>query len=163
VTGPGGIVVIGVGNEFRGDDGAGPQVIARLHGRLPADVRLVLSDGEPTRLLEAWTGASVAIVVDAVAGGPAPAGTLRRLVLGPVTGVGSLADGEAGVASSHGLGMETAVGLASALGRLPSVLIVHGIQGADFSQRHGLTQAVAASIGGLVDAILADVAAAREQ
>jgi hydrogenase maturation protease len=162
VTGPGGIVVIGVGNDFRGDDGAGPQVIARLHGRLPSDVRLVLSDGEPTRLLEAWTGAAVAIVVDAVAGGSAPAGTLRRLVPRPATGVGGLAKGEAGVASSHGLGLETAVGLASALGRLPSVLIVHCIQGADFSQRHGLSEPVAAAIGRLADAILADVSAARE-
>ncbi len=162
MTGPVGIVVIGVGNEFRGDDGAGPEVLTLLRGRLPGDVRLVLSDGEPTRLLEAWTGASVAIVVDAVAGGPAPAGTLRRLVLGPAAGVGSLANGEAGVASSHGLGMETAVGLASVLGRLPSVLIVHCIQGADFSQRQGLSEPVAAAIGSLADAILADVSAARE-
>ena len=162
MTGPGGVVVIGVGNEFRGDDGAGPEVIARLHGRLPADVRLLLSDGEPTRLLEAWTGASVAIVVDAVAGGPAPAGTLRRLVPRPATGVEGLAEGEASVASSHGLGLETAVALASALGRLPSVLIVHCIQGADFSQRNGLSEPVAAAIGRLADAILADVTASGQ-
>ena len=162
MTGPVGVVVIGVGNEFRGDDGAGPEAMARLHGRLPEDVRLVLSDGEPTRLLEAWTGASVAIVVDAVASDSAPAGTLRRLVLGQATGVGGPAAGEAGVASSHGLGLETAVGLASALGRLPSMLIVHCVTGADFSQRHGLSEPVAAAIGSLADAILADVRAARE-
>ncbi len=156
MTGPGGVVIIGVGNEFRGDDGAGPEVITRLHGRLPADVRLVLSDGEPTRLLEAWTGASVAIVVDAVAGS-AP-GALRRLVLGAGVGGGS----DAGVASSHGLGLETAIGLAGALGRLPSVLIVHCIEGADFSQRRGLSEAVAAAIGRLADAILADVTASGQ-
>ena len=156
MTGPGRVVIIGVGNEFRGDDGAGPEVIARLHGRLPEDVRLVLSDGEPTRLLEAWTGASVAIVVDAVAG-LAP-GALRRLVFGAAVEGGS----DAGVASSHGLGLETAFGLAAALGRLPAVLIVHCIQGSDFSYRQGLSEPVAAAIGSLADAILADVTASGQ-
>jgi len=162
VTGPGGVVVIGVGNEFRGDDGAGPKVVTRLHGRVPRDVRLVLSDGEPTSLLEAWTGAVLAIVADAVAGGAAPAGELRRLVLGQAADVAGLTANEAGVASSHGLGLETAIGLGAALGRLPQILIVHCVQGADFSQRHGLTEPVAAAIGSLADAILADVSAARE-
>jgi hydrogenase maturation protease len=162
VTSPVGIVVIGVGNEFRGDDGAGCEVLARLHGRLPGDVRLVLSDGEPASLLEAWTGAAVAIVADAVAGGPAPAGTVQRLVIRQATGIDGLADGEAGIASSHGLGVETAVGLASALGRLPPMLIVHCIKGADFSQRQGLSEPVAAAIGSLADAILAEVNAARK-
>ena len=151
------VVVIGVGNEFRGDDGAGPEVVTRLRARLPGGVRLVLSDGEPTAMLEAWTGASLAIVVDAVAG--RPPGTLRRLVFGQDAGAGG--GSEAGVASSHGLGLETAFGLAAALGRLPGVLIVHCVLGADFSQRRGLSEPVAAAIGSLADAIVADVNAAR--
>ena len=159
MTGPSRVVVIGVGNEFRGDDGVGPEVVARLHGRVPPDVGLVLSDGEPTRLLEAWTGAAVAIVADAVGGGAGPAGTLRRLVLGSAAGIAGLADGEAGVASSHGLGLETAVGLAAVLGRLPAALIVHCVTGADFSPRHGLSEPVAAAIDDLTEAILADIAA----
>ena len=49
---PGGnAVVIGIGNEFRRDDGAGPEVVARLRGQLPDDVCLLVSDGEPTRLI----------------------------------------------------------------------------------------------------------------
>ncbi len=155
-----GVVVIGVGNEFRGDDGVGAEVVARLRGRVPPEVRLVLSDGEPTRLLEAWTGAAVAIVADAVSGGPGAAGTLGRLVLGSAAGIPGLSDGEPGVASSHGLGLETAVGLAAALDRLPACLIVHCIEGADFSQRHGLSEPVAAAIKDLAEAILADIALA---
>jgi hydrogenase maturation protease len=169
VTGPGRIVVIGVGNEFRCDDGAGPAVAERLRGRLPEDVRLLVSDGEPTRLLEAWTGASAAIVADAVTGGPAAPGTLHRLVVGqagPDTAALAgdsrpLVDGEPGSTSSHGLGLGTAVGLARALGRMPAVVIVHAVQGADFSQGYGLSAPVAAAIDALADAILADVSAAR--
>ena len=58
--------MIGVGNEFRRDDGAGPAVLASLRDRVPPGVDLVLTDGEPTRLIEAWTGAAVAVVIDAV-------------------------------------------------------------------------------------------------
>ena len=67
VAGPGRepIVVIGVGNEFRRDDGAGPAVIGQLRDRVPAGVELVITDGEPTRLIEAWAGAALAVIVDA--------------------------------------------------------------------------------------------------
>ena len=60
------VVVIGVGNEFRRDDGAGPAVVARLRDLAPPGVRLVITDGEPTRLIDAWAGAALAVVVDAV-------------------------------------------------------------------------------------------------
>src|SRR5436309_13334413 len=53
-------VVIGVGNDFRRDDGAGPAVIARLRDLAPPGVRLIVTDGEPARLVEAWTGAAQA-------------------------------------------------------------------------------------------------------
>ena len=64
-------VVVGVGNEFRRDDGAGPEVIARLRALQPGDaglsgVTLALSDGEPGRLIDLWEGTSLAVVIDAV-------------------------------------------------------------------------------------------------
>jgi hypothetical protein len=40
MTAPGRVVVIGVGNEFRRDDGIGPAVVARLRDRAPATVEL---------------------------------------------------------------------------------------------------------------------------
>jgi hypothetical protein len=55
------MVVIGVGNEYRRDDGAGLAVVARLRDRVPPGVEIVLTDGEPIRLIEAWTGAALAV------------------------------------------------------------------------------------------------------
>ena len=108
-------------------------------------------------LLEAWTGAATAIVIDAVAGGHAAPGTLHRLVVtadqGPLPDRG---------ASSHELGVGTAVALGSALGRLPGRLIVHGIQGADFGQGVTFSPAVAERIGDLAAAVLADIRAAAQ-
>ena len=40
-------VLIGVGNEYRRDDGIGPALVAALEDRWLPGVRLLVSDGEP--------------------------------------------------------------------------------------------------------------------
>ena len=145
-------VVIGVGNEFRRDDGAGPEVVARLRGRVPQSAELLVSDGEPARLIEAWAGLPLAVVVDAVRAEPAVPGRLHRLVLDRA------AAGLPRPVSSHGLGLEDAIGLALALDRMPGRLIVHAVEAADLSQGTGLTPAVAAVIDTLAAAVLQDLA-----
>jgi hydrogenase maturation protease len=144
-------VVIGVGNEFRRDDGAGPAVVGRLRDRVPPGVELVITDGEPTRLVEAWTGAALAVVVDAVRAQPPHPGRVHRFVVDrPVTGAGR-------TASSHGLGLDDAVRLALALDRMPGRLIVHAIEAADLAQGTGLTPPVAAAVGTVASAVLSDL------
>jgi hydrogenase maturation protease len=152
VSGPGcePVVVIGVGNEFRRDDGVGLAVIEQLRDLVPAGVGLVVSDGEPTRLIEAWTGTALAVVVDAVR-----AGQIHRFVVErPGVGV-------ARPASSHGFGLDDAIALALALDRMPERLIVHAIEAADLTQGTGLTPAVAEAVGVAAAAILDDIGAGR--
>jgi hydrogenase maturation protease len=144
-------VVIGIGNEFRRDDGAGPAVLDRLRDLAPEGVRLVITDGEPARLVEAWTGAALAVVVDAVRTEPPHPGRVHRFVLDqPRAGTGR-------PTSSHGLGLDDAVALAVALDRMPGRLIVHAIEAADLTQGLGLTPPVAAAVGTVAAAILADL------
>jgi hydrogenase maturation protease len=160
VTEPARTVVIGVGNDFRGDDGAGPAVLARLTAVVPPGVELVASDGEPANLLMAWDGASLAIVVDAMQAGEAPPGTLHRAVIAttdPLPGAAVVPE-DAGMSGSHQLGVGSAIGLAQVLGRLPARLIVHGIQGGDFTLGASLSQPVAGAIDDLVAAVIADLA-----
>ncbi len=147
------VVVIGVGNEYRRDDGIGPEVLAGLRGRVAASVRLVLSDGDPARMIEAWAGASIVVVVDAVRADPPVPGRLHRIVLGRADAP------QAGQVSSHGLGLGAAIGLARALGRMPDRLIVHAVEAADFGYGIGLTPAIAAAAEALISAVLRDVAA----
>jgi hydrogenase maturation protease len=156
MTGRPSVVVIGVGSEYRGDDGVGPAVLDLLTGLVPAGVALVPSDGEPTRLIEAWSGISTAIVVDAVAGSASAPGALYRL---DVATRGEQLPAERG-ASTHDLSVGSAVALARALDRMPARLIVHGIEGADFGQGVTLSPRVAARIDDLVAAVLADIRAA---
>ena len=145
------VVVIGVGNEFRRDDGAGPAVVASLRGRVPPGVELLLADGEPTRLIEAWTGAALAVVVDAVLANPPRPGRVHRFVLDrPLAGTTR-------TASSHGFGLDDAVRLALALDRMPGRLVVHAIEADDLSQGQGLTPLVAAAVGDVARAVLSDI------
>ena len=145
------IVVIGTGNEFRRDDGAGPAVLERLRGRLPAEVELLVSDGNPADLIEAWTGARLAIVVDAARAEPVVPGRLHRLV------VDASMAGLPGPASSHGLGLRDAVSLGVILGRMPGTLIVHAVEAADMGLGAGLTPAVARSLEAAARAVLRDI------
>jgi hydrogenase maturation protease len=157
VAGPGRgpVVVIGVGNEFRRDDGAGPAVIGQLRDLMPSGVGLVITDGEPTRLIEAWTGAALAVVVDAVRAQSPHPGRVHRFVMDrPGAGAGR-------PASSHGLGLDDAIALALALDRMPGRLIVHAIEAADLTQGTGLTPAVAEAVGIVAAAILDDIGADR--
>src|SRR5690348_6436437 len=144
-------VVIGVGNEFRRDDGAGPAVIARLRDLAPPGVRLVVTDGEPARLVEAWTGVPLAIVVDAVRAEPPHPGKIHRFALDqPRAGTGR-------GTSSHGLGLDDAISLAGALDRMPGRLIVHAIEVADLTQGLGLSPPVAAAVDTVTRAVLTDL------
>jgi hydrogenase maturation protease len=145
-------VVIGLGNEFRHDDGVGPAVVARLRDLVPSGVELVITDGEPTRLIEAWTGAALAVVVDAVRAQPPQPGRIHRFVLDrPGPGAGR-------PASSHGFGLDDAIALALALDRMPRRLIVHAVEAADLTQGTGLTPPVAAAVDAVAAAVLDDIA-----
>jgi hydrogenase maturation protease len=157
VTTAGAPVVIGVGEEFRHDDGVGPAVVAELRGlaaagALPPDVRLVTDFGEPTGLIELWRDARLAIVVDAAAPDPA-----AGLAAGDVmrweaeyrnTGCPPPPDVIAapGPAATHVLGPGAAIALASVLGRLPTRLVLFAVVGEDFSLGSGLSPHVADAV-----------------
>ena len=139
-------VVIGVGNDYRHDDGFGPQVAAALAGRQATDPRLSgvdirVSDGEPTQLIELWTGAGLAIVVDAVLDDDHHAGHRHELTFDALD---QLADDHS--ASSHAISLGSTVALGQALGRLPHRLIVLAVSGTEFGFGQGLTPPVAAAV-----------------
>ena len=140
------VVLIGVGNPWRGDDGVGRAVVDAAAQQL-SDVEVVRSDGEPARLIDAWTGAGLAVVVDAVRGGAAP-GTVQ------------VWDGDPGAArsvgatGSHALGIGEAIGLALVLGRLPARLAVVGVHIEGASHGDGLSPLVAAAVDEAVARVL---------
>jgi hydrogenase maturation protease len=150
-------VVIGVGNEFRRDDGVGPAVVARLRELQPGDARLAgvilaLSDGEPTRMIDLWTGADLAVVIDAVRDCGVPAGHRYELAVDALV-VDALPGAVHRAASSHAIDLGETVELARALGRLPARLVVLAIAGQDFGFGTGLTDGVASTVEPLVERV----------
>jgi hydrogenase maturation protease len=139
-------VAIGVGSEFRRDDGVGPAVARAL---ADAGVHAEISDGDPVRLMEAWDGAEVVVLVDAVRCIPTVPGRWHRTTLPRAVPA----------ASSHGFGVPEAVELAEALDRRPEHLVIYAVEVDDVSFGTGLTPAVAAVVKELTAAVLAELSA----
>ena len=134
------MVVVGVGNRWQSDDGAGLAVARRLR-ELGIDTREL--EGDATALVEAFGYADAVIIVDASASG-APPGTVRRFDArsGPLPA-------QRLRSSTHALGVPEAIELARALGRLPAQLEVYAIEGARFTSGTQLSPAVERAVGEL--------------
>ncbi len=133
------VVAVGVGNPYRSDDGAGLAVAERLRETAP-EIEVVTCEQEPLRLLDAWNGADLAIVVDAVSSG-APSGTVHRFDATSEPVPSTVFRG-----STHALGVGDAIELARTLGRLPDRVLVFGIEGERFTAGEQLSPAVAAAV-----------------
>jgi hydrogenase maturation protease len=127
------VKVIGIGNDWRRDDGAGLEVARRLGG--------IQLDGEPIGLVAAFAGDDDVVVVDAVSSGARP-GTLHVFD----ASAARLPTELFGSSSTHALGLAEAIEIARSLGRLPTRVRVVGIEGALFDYGLGLTPEVEAAV-----------------
>ena len=135
-------VVIGVGNRWRRDDAVGLEIVDVLEERVDDSVRLVHSDGEPTRLLDAFALAPRVIMVDAVVTG-APPGTVHRFTDEDL---------------SHLVQLVETIHLGMLLGRLPNGLVLIGIEATDFANGEGMTEAVVAAIPSAATVVIKELA-----
>ncbi len=149
-TEPAPVLVIGLGNAARHDDGAGLRLARFLEAEaLPGVVVKVL--GEPLALLDWWQDAVQVVVLDAVSSG-SPAGTLHCF----------RADKEPLPAqffrfSSHDFGLAEVIELARALGQLPESLTVYGLEGADFELGEGLSLELKQAMSTLLQQVKDDI------
>jgi hydrogenase maturation protease len=125
--------LIGIGNDWRRDDGAGLEVARRLGG--------VGLTGEPIGLITAFAGEDDVVVVDAVSSGARP-GTLHIFDASTERLPAALF----GSSSTHALGLADAIEIARSLGRMPARVRVIGIEGARFDYGRGLTLEVEAAV-----------------
>lgn len=141
-------VVIGVGSRYRRDDGSALRVLDALLGRVPATAVVLESDGEPARLIESWSGAALAIVIETVRQGSAP-GSVSTFAWDEHL---ALAAGER---NSHSLGILEAIALGQAVARMPQRLHLVGIEPLDLGWGEGLSDEVARSVDVAADLVLA--------
>ena len=144
------VLVIGIGNELRGDDRAGVDLARRLRGRAgEAGIEVREHQGEPTELLNAWHGADAVVLVDTMRSG-APPGTIRRFDASSEPLPGPLR----GPSSSHAVALDHAIELGRVLERLPPRVIVFAVEGSTFDTGAGLSHELDAIGPALADAVM---------
>ena len=136
------LLVAGVGNVLRGDDGFGPAVIEAL-GPLPEGVESCeTGTGGVALLQELLAGCDGLVLVDAVDRGAAP-GRLFELV--PEVGEA------VHVADMHLANPDRVLSMAKAMGALPARVRILGCQPLDVEPMdQGLSPVVAAAVPGAV-------------
>ena len=129
-------MLIGVGNEYRSDDGLGIYAAREICRRNIPGVIVVEENGEGAGLMEAWQEYDRVIIVDAINSGEASGSMLRLDAL--------LEEIPARFFhySSHAFGVVEAINMARVLNRLPRVLLLYGIEGKQFDVGPGLTDTV---------------------
>jgi hydrogenase maturation protease len=147
----GATIVIGVGNPYRRDDGAGIAAVRQLRLSLPVGASVAECAGDTTTLLNLWQGYSKVIIVDAMRSGRT-AGVILRFdpLLQPLPA-------NTRFSSTHAMGIDAMLALARALNRLPAKLVLYGIEGRDFGEGEGLSEEVAKAVQDVVRYILIDL------
>ncbi|WP_204079492.1 hydrogenase maturation protease [Mycobacterium riyadhense] len=144
------IVVVGVGNRYRRDDGVGVAAAAALNELALPGVRVATDIVDPMDLLEAWSGAGLAVVIDAAIVCASTVGRIRRSTLSDV------ATGSKGL-SSHSIDIGHTHALGQALGRVPDALQIFTVDVADVGNGIGLTPLVERAVPKVVGMAVTEI------
>lgn len=146
------LLILGLGNPLRGDDGIGPRTVEQLkqHG-LPVEVEALDAGTAGFDLLYWLDGRRRVIIVDAADVG-LEAGQFARFTPEQVELKGA-AEG----AGSHQAGLAEVLALARALQRPLPEIVIFGVQPGSLEWATGLTAEVEAAVPLLVRAVLQEV------
>ncbi len=142
------ILVIGIGNEFRGDDAIGLLTARLLKEKLSSQITILEESGEGTRLMEVWKGFEKIIIIDAVRSGDQP-GKIHQLDASEQKIPSDLF-----YYSTHAFGVAEAIETARALKRLPSEIHIYGIEGSNFAMGSEISEIVKENIAKLQQIII---------
>jgi len=148
-----GVLLIGVGNEFRNDDALGLLIAREFRRRCPQGLAVVENDGDGASIVSVLQEAREAVLVDAIRSGAVP-GTIHRVDM-----VSETVPPTVELGSSHGFGVAEAVETARKLDCLPRHVILCGIEGATFELGKGLSDPVLRSVPRLIGMIEAELSA----
>lgn len=151
-------MVIGLGQPDRGDDAVGAAVAARV-APLAGPHVTVLTREDPTALVQAWDGAQIAVLIDAVVTGGEPGAITVRQAGRDQAPLPTHAFAASGRGGSHAFGVAGAIELSRTLGTLPERVAIVGVEAATFD--HGpMSSHVVAAIDDAVALAIAELARA---
>ncbi len=143
-------MIVGVGNIYRGDDGAGILVARFLRRCFGDKVKIVGIDISFEGLLELFDKLDFMILVDAIVskGG---IGDIHRIEVGEKF----FYQGE--FYSTHSIGIGDYIKIAQSLGKMPRKLIIYGIVGGNFEIGASISPKVKTACKKVVNLILKEI------
>lgn len=142
--------IIGIGNEFAGDDAVGLLVTRRLRSLLGGAADVIEAGPAGLDLLDLFDRSRPAVLIDAVVSG-APPGTIHRVDLAtePVP--------RTTPCSTHAFSMAEVLELARVMERVPASLVLYGIEIDRTAPGMGLSPAVERAVEEAARRIVGDV------
>lgn len=145
-------LVIGIGNKFRGDDGAGLAAADLLRQSLGPAVEVFSWNGDAWDLMQAWEGRDRVFLIDAVSTDSSQIGHLHRYLANEEEIPGRFFH-----YSTHVLDLSQVIALARAMGKLPKHMIFYGIEGKEFHLENEMSEKLRKSLSAVTNRIENDI------
>ena len=133
------MIIVGVGNPYRGDDGAGWAVIDELEKMVDSKY-LLKSQADVGELLDIFSRWPIVYIVDACLAKAMP-GSWQR-----IDALQESIPQERAQTSTHGFSLSQTIDLAKALHQLPKQLIIYAITGKTYLLKDLLSTPIAQAI-----------------
>jgi hydrogenase maturation protease len=146
-------LLVGVGNEYRSDDGVGLVVARKIHEKLIPSVTVKEESGEGAALMEAWQGFQNVIIVDAVSSGAKP-GTIFKMEAKK-----EIMPAKFFHYSTHAFSLAEAIELAKTMNTLPPKFLVYGIEGVNFTSGVDISPPVKEAANQVIEQIMREIEA----
>lgn len=150
------VLVIGVGNPYRRDDGFGRLIARAVREHGPPGITVIEHSGEGASLMALWAPDDAVFIFDAVSSGN-PAGTMVR-----INACATTIPSDFFHYSTHAFSVAEAIEMARVLGTLPAALVLFGVEGTHFEGGEGLSRPVAAALENALPGILEEIRIAYE-
>jgi hydrogenase maturation protease len=146
-----GILIIGIGNEFRSDDGYGLVIARKIRKKIDPSVKVIEHSGDGASLMEVWKGYDNVIIIDAVCFGKKP-GTLLVIDANKKS-----LPTEKMHHSSHIFGLNDAIETARVLKKLPKNIQIFGVEGKSFGTGTSMSEEIKVTMNEVIDKIMMDI------
>jgi len=146
-------LVVGMGNDLRGDDVAGLAVARLMKREQPASLTILELNDDVTALIDHLPGFDIAIIIDATQSG-SPLGTIRRFDASTIP-----LPEKPSTRSTHGMTVSSVLELARIQQQLPKKVLIYGIEGKQYTHGSLLTREVERAVRIVAQMIYADLGA----
>jgi hydrogenase maturation protease len=142
------MLVIGIGNEFRGDDALGIKAVKSLQSSHPNLAKYRFEQGDLSRLLDVWKDQEV-VLVDAIASKELKPGAIYLAF-----SYSELIKDRESLFSTHGISLLETLELAMELNKMPTSIFFVGVEGSNWKMSNRLTEKVEKSISKVRERII---------